>query len=167
MHYPSSPVALLQAPPEDQALVVFLRPAFSGHAVSAAVYEEDRFIAIVMARTHIVHLTQPDSHRYMVVSEAADFLDADLAGGKMYFIHVVPRMGAWRARFSLAALTPHSEQWPKLKEWLTESYQVMPNEEGRAWNRNNYDSVREKKEAYLAGWLQKEPRPVLHTEAMG
>jgi hypothetical protein len=150
--------------PEDKALVVFLRPAFRDHAISAAVYEDDRFVAIVMAHTHINHLTQPGTHRYMVVSEAADFLDADLEGGKIYFINVVPRMGMWRARFSLTAITPQSEAWSKLKGWLVESYQVVPNKDGQEWHRNNYDSVREKKAAYLPQWLQKEVKPVLHKQ---
>ena len=34
---------------------------------------------------------------FSVVGEAADFLEADLAAGKTYYIQVAPRMGAWKA----------------------------------------------------------------------
>jgi hypothetical protein len=38
----------LAAAPTDKAVVVFVRPQFKGYAVSAAVYEDGRFIGIVM-----------------------------------------------------------------------------------------------------------------------
>ncbi len=40
----------------------------------------------------------------MVVSEAADFAKADVEAGKTYYVLVTPRMGWWKARFSLRPL---------------------------------------------------------------
>jgi len=37
--------------PADKAVVVFLRPEFKGYAISAAVYEDDAFLGIVMRAT--------------------------------------------------------------------------------------------------------------------
>lgn len=153
----------LGAPPPDRAMVVFLRPAYVGNAISAAVYNDDEFLGIVMRHSYIAAPTSPGTHRFMVVSEAADFLGADLEGGKIYFVNVVPRMGWWRARFSLQAITPSSPEWADLGGWLAESREATLNDEGRAWARENQASVKEKKDAYLVDWLSKPEaeRPVL------
>jgi len=147
--------------PADRAVVVFLRPAYTGYAISAAVYEDDTFLGIVMRHARLVHETQPGTHRYMVVSEAADFLDADLEAGKMYFVNVHPRMGVWRARFSLEPVTPSSSRWSDLKEWLDGSYAVTRNAAGEAWARDNQESVTAKTDKYLRAWLRKDERPAL------
>jgi hypothetical protein len=141
--------------------VVFLRAAYTGYAISAAVYEDDRFLGIVMRHARLVHETSPGIHRYMVVSEAADFLDADLEAGKTYFVNVRPRMGAWRARFSLYPITPSSPGWSDLPGWLDDSYVVTTNAAGEEWARNNQASVTAKRDKYLRPWLAKATRPLL------
>ena len=151
----------LPHPPADRAVVVFLRPAYTGYAISAAVYEGDQFLGIVMRHACLVHETPPGTHRYMVVSEASDFLDADVAAGKMYFVNVRPRMGAWRARFSLQPITPSSPRWADLTEWIDESYSVTSNASGNAWARENAASVEAKRQKYLREWLQKAHPPAL------
>jgi hypothetical protein len=153
--------AALAAAPADKAVIVFLRPAYTGYAISAAVYEDDRFLGIVMRQARLVHETTPGTHRYMVVSEAADFLDADLEAGKTYFVNVRPRMGAWRARFSLYPITPTSPNWSELSEWLDKSYVVTPNAAGEQWARDNQGSVTAKRDKYLRAWLAKATRPTL------
>ena len=60
-----------------------------------------RMVGIVSAKTKIAYEVAPGEHHFMVVSEAADFMRADLAAGKTYYALVTPRMGVWRARFSL------------------------------------------------------------------
>ena len=153
----------LAAAPPDKAVVVFLRPEFKNRAFSAAVYEDGRFIGIVMCGARLNHETEPGAHRYMVVSEAADFLDATLDAGKLYFVRVESRMGVWRARFSLAPITPGGGEWSDLRDWVKESYPVRVNAEGTAWARDNDASVREKERDYLQEWLAKpaSERPVL------
>jgi len=151
----------LPVPPPDKAVVVFLRPAYTGHTISAAVYEDETFLGIVMRHARLTHETTPGKHRFMVVSEAADFLDADLDGGKLYFVVVRPRMGVWRARFSLEPVTPSSANWAHLNDWLDETYPVSLNVEGTAWAQNNAGSVTAKREKYLRAYLQKASRPAL------
>src|SRR5262245_6542530 len=148
----------LATPPADKAMVVFLRPAYTGNAISAAVYEDDEFLGIVMRHARLVHETPPGEHRFMVVSEAADFLDARLDAGKTYFVKVAPRMGAWRARFSLHPIPPSSKE---LRSWLDDSYPVTTNAAGAAWARENQASVTKKRDKYLAEWMRKSERPML------
>lgn len=148
----------------DMATVVFLRPGFTGYAISAAVYDGDAFAGIVMRHARLTLHVPPGPRRFMVVSEAADFLDADLVAGKEYFVLVTPRMGAWRARFSLRPVTPTGRDWDDLPEWLKESDPVAPNAKGDAWARENAASVREKQADYLPKWLRKTDRPTLRAE---
>jgi hypothetical protein len=147
----------LQPVPPDKAIVVFLRPAYLGYLISAAVYEDDEFLGIVMRHSRLVRETSPGTHRFMVVSEAADFLDAELDAGKIYFVEVAPRMGAGRARFTLVPMALDRD----LRGWLDDSYPVTTNAAGHAWARDNQPSVTEKKENYLRKWLQKPERPAL------
>lgn len=149
------------SPPPDKALVVFLRPTFLGYSVSAALYEDDTFLGIVMRNSYMEHLTTPGSHTYMVVSGAADFLGADLEGGKIYFVNVVPRLGLMRTRFSLEPITPSGSEWTELPDWLSKSYRATPNEDGLMWARANDDSVKEKRADYLPEWEENADRPQL------
>ena len=93
----------LPAPNPERALVVFLRPGGSG--IHASVYAGEEFLSFFHKQTCFLYEAKPGKHRFMVVSEAADFLAADLEGGKIYFVLVSPRMGMWRARFSLLPIT--------------------------------------------------------------
>jgi len=161
VNYADRPGASFHTPPPDRAMVVFMRPSKKGHGISSIVYDEDTFLAVVMSETHVVYLTNPGRHRFMIVSEAADFLDADLEGGKIYYALVQARMGAWKARFSLFPFTPRHEEWGKLEEWLAESYEVTSNESGSRWAREHADSVKAKKDAYLVKWLEKPQPPAL------
>ncbi len=155
--------APLALPPADKAVVVFLRPEFLGYAISAAVYEDDHFLGVVMRHARLVRETLPGPHRYMVISEAADFLDADLEAGRIYFVMVRPRTGTLRARFTLEPLTPTSPRWRNVKKWVDHSYPVAPNGLGEYWAQENAPSVEEKKAKYLPRWLAKDEseRPAL------
>ena len=92
-------------PAPGKALVVFLRPSSFGGAIQSSVYDthegEDTFIGIVSAETKVAYEAEPGDHLFMVVAENADFMIAHLDAGKTYYALVSPRMGLWKARFSL------------------------------------------------------------------
>ncbi len=71
---------------EDDTTVVFMRYSAVGAAIKATVYEitDDKtiFIGIMKNKTKINYPTTAGKHTFMVVSEAADFMEADLAAGK-------------------------------------------------------------------------------------
>lgn len=164
LNYADDPGAKLEPPPADKAMVVFLRPSKYAYKVSAVVFDGDDFVSVIMSRSYLTYLTEPGQHMFMVISEAADFLEADLEGGKIYFALVAARMGAWRARFSLVPVTPESKDWPQLRPWLDESYEVQANELAETWDRDNRDSVMAKKEAYLPRWQAKPVKPIMRKE---
>lgn len=151
-------------PRPDTALVIFMRPGRMAGMVSSTVFDEVALVAVLMDYTYGAYETAPGRHRFMVLGEAADFMDAELDPGKVYFARVTPRFGVWRARFSLQPLTPHDEEWTDLQEWISGSYLVSLNAEGRTWAQENAPSIQEKHDAYLAKWLEKDERPALYRE---
>lgn len=149
-----------QVSPEEVA-VVFLQPSRQA-GTHAAIYEDGKFIGLVMDRTYFIHRTSPGTHRYMAVSEAADFLDAELNPGLVYLIRVKPRFGARYARFTLLPLSPRHDNWKDVPGWLAASREATPNAAGREWVRANANTVLELEGSYLPKWLTKPRRPALH-----
>ena len=164
LDYPEQPGVTIKTPPEGKSQIIFLRPSTHGHAISAVIYDNDSFVSVVMAKTCNIYLTDPGEHQLMVVSEAADFLMADLEAGKSYVVLVTPRMGAWRARFSLEGLSPESDKWANLEQWISEAYLVKLNDAGDQWPLDNVLSVAEVKEEYFPKWQAKENKPSLRKE---
>lgn len=82
--------------------VVFMRDAFVGQGINGSLYDltegEPEFIGIIASGTKVTQLTTLGKRVYMVVSEAADFMEADLVGGKTYF-SVVPPNGRVESPF--------------------------------------------------------------------
>lgn len=61
-----------------------MRPSNYGGAIQVTVFDDTRYIATVSADTHVAYQAEPGKHTFMVVSEAADFMNADLTAGKTY-----------------------------------------------------------------------------------
>jgi hypothetical protein len=79
----------LITPAADQAQVVFLRSTFVGSAVQSSIYDvtvgEPEFIGILSNDTKLSHTVSPGKHVFMVVSEAADFMEANVfCGSRAY-----------------------------------------------------------------------------------
>ena len=152
--------------PGDKALVYFLRPSNLGYKINAAVYDDEKFVGFVPYNQKLPYFADPGEHMFMVVSEAADFLKADLAAGKTYYIQVVPRMGAWRARFSLAPVTKTDLQSARVQKWITNCRLIDNREGAEQWAVDNESSVLKKKTSYLEKWnaKSKEKQPHLKSD---
>jgi hypothetical protein len=159
---PAAGTAAALQPDPERALVVFLRPSRKGGTVQAAVYDDDTLVGISSTDTAIAYQATPGPHRFMVVSEAADFLGADLVAGRTYYARVAARMGAWRARFSLLPIDPQAEA-RDLREWLRDARLVTATEDARRWDAENRESILEKRAAFLRRWEEKpaSERPTL------
>ncbi|MDX5362802.1 MAG: DUF2846 domain-containing protein [Pseudazoarcus pumilus] len=154
----------LPEPTPDQAQVVFMRSSLLGSAINASLYRVDRgqieFIGIMANGTKIVHRVPPGKHVFMVVSEAADFMEADLAAGKTYHSLVTPRMGAWKARFSLWPIkadagAEYSTASSDFAGWLKNTRLVENTPQSRAWYDANKNSVYMKYTEYWPVWQGK------------
>ena len=158
------PDQTIQKPTASQSQVVFMRSSFLGSAIAATLYEvrdnKTEFIGILNNGTKIALKTTPGEHLYMVVSEAADFMEADLAPGKTHYSLITPRMGAWKARFSMWPISrnPSAEYTTTsddFQEWLSETSLVTMSDGALAWYQQNKASVEQKRVKYWPKWLEK------------
>jgi len=147
--------------PPGKALVVFMRPSRYGGAIQSTVYDvgqpADTFLGIVSGKTKLAYAAEPGKHLFMVVGENADFLDAQLEPGKTYYVLVSPRMGMWKARFSLLpihnqATAKYSLKSSEFAEWQHETEWVDKTAAAEQWYQENRQNVASKRQDYLAKW---------------
>jgi hypothetical protein len=138
-------------PESGNALVYFMRPSSFGGAIQATLYDDDIYIGTISAGTHVPYQARPGRHLFMVIGESADFMQADLLAGKTYYAEVIPRLGVWKARFSLR---PQNGQiaGSDIDGWLSTTRQVRVNDEGRKWAEENAADIKQKKAEYLPKW---------------
>jgi len=165
-HSTPDPVQVHQPAPQ-QSMVVFLRPSVFGGAISSSVFENvgpnEKLIGILGPNEKVAYKCQPGEHQFMVISENADFIQADLAAGKTYYVIITPRMGMWKARFSLHPfkVNPAEDEFninsDDLKDWLSECEFVQPAPSAHQWATTNAASISEKRFDYWPDWLEKSP----------
>lgn len=148
-------------PAPGKALIVFLRPSTFGGAIQSSIYDthegEDTFIGIVSTKTKVAYEAEPGEHLFMVVAENADFMIAHLDAGKTYYALVSPRMGVWKARFSLlpihnAADAKYSLQSDDFQKWTSRTDWMRTTPEALQWYREHAADIRNKKLDYLRKW---------------
>lgn len=163
----------------DSAKVVFLRHSFVGSAISASLFdvskEQETFIGIHENGTRIEYLTTPGEHLFMVVGESADFMAANVEAGKTYYAITTPRIGAWKARFSLIPIRAAGEgefttQSKEFKTWVADPL-VEINPESEAWYQKNRTDINQKRKEYIVKWNEKpaddkKQRSLLVTDGM-
>lgn len=149
------------APAPGKALVVFLRPSSFGGAIQSSVYDthegEDTFIGIVSTKTKVAYEADPGDHLFMVVAENADFMIAHLDAGKTYYALVSPRMGVWKARFSLLPIhnradAKYSLRSSDFQKWTQRTEWVRSTPEAMRWYREHAANIHEKKLDYMRKW---------------
>ncbi len=162
----ATPSQEVDTPAPREAQIVFMRYSFVGSAINASLYdvseEGTEFLGILSNAKKIAYKTTPGKHTFMVVSEAADFMEANLLPGKTYYSIVTPRMGAWKARFSLwpirndadSRYNVYSEEF---KKWQDETILMTNTKEAHNWYESNKGSVQTKKLKYWPVWEKKSP----------
>jgi hypothetical protein len=154
-HWGVSPVASsMPSPTEDTAVIVFLAPR-----APAPVFEvfddRDEFIGFVDRNSKVARPIPPGTHLFMVVGESADFLRADVAGGKTYYARVAPRMGWWVSRFSLLPIKADELSTEKFAKWDREAQLVEKNARADEWVEPKMVRIANKRQANLAKWKLK------------
>ena len=170
-----APQQELLKPQNNESQVVFMRSSFVGSAISASLYEvtngDIEFIGVIVNGTKVSYKTTPGKHVFMVVSEAADFMEADLSSGKNYYSIATPRMGAWAARFSLWPIKndPNADfhtDMPQFDGWLKNTKLVENTDKSLAWYEANKETVRQKYEKYWPVWKTKSEADLLKRTLM-
>jgi len=153
-------------PESGKAMVVFMRPSRLGFPIHASVFDDEKFIGMVPYNSKLVYMADPGKHQFMVISEAADFMTADLLAGKTYYTIVDPRMGAWRARFSLLPVHQKNITDSDIQDCIKNCQFVVNKASAPIWADINKPSILEKKTKYYDVWMQKDEssRPHLNPE---
>jgi hypothetical protein len=162
------PAAQQQAPQLEagKAMLVIMRPSHAGGAIAASVYdvtgEQITLIGVLGPKDKVAYQVAPGPHRFMVVAENADFMEATLDAGKTYYAVLRARPGLWKARFSLLPIHATSAdqynlQDPEFQKWNAASEWVERTERADAWFAENHASVEGKHRDYLVKWDRMAP----------
>ncbi len=157
-------------PESDKAMIVFLRPSTLGFAVQSSVFNatEDTpdLVGIVAAKAKVAYQLDPGDYLFMVIGESADFMTASVAAGKTYYVLVTPRMGAWKARFSLRPVALPDQNREEMDEWLENCSWVEKNAASDTWAASNIADIQDKQARYYTKWMEKNEsdRPRLTSE---
>ncbi|MCK5543208.1 MAG: hypothetical protein KAI40_11005 [Desulfobacterales bacterium] len=104
----------------NTALVTFLRPSFMGQAIQFGIWDSDKFVGHISTQSYIQYKTTPGKHIFLARSGNWSCVEAELKGGKSYFMIVNTRMGAWRARVALDPVNKEDNISEKrINQWLT------------------------------------------------
>jgi hypothetical protein len=157
----------MPTPAPGKALVVFLRPSSLGGAIQSSVYDThpdgDHFIGIVSTKTKIAYQADPGDHLFMVLAENADFMIAHLDANKTYYALVSPRMGFWKARFSLLPIHNRADAKYSLKskdfqDWMRETSWVKVTPAAQQWYVQHKVDIRQKQAQYMIKWNRASPQ---------
>ncbi len=155
------------SPAAGKSMIIFMRPSTVGFAIQSSVFEvkdEEVFLAgIVAAKKKVAYELEPGEHLFMVVGESADFMSANLEADKTYYALVTPRIGMWKARFSLRPVNSAELSSSEFTEWIKECEWVMKSSESEEWASSNMESIQEKRRSYYEKWKDKgsHERPAL------
>lgn len=154
------------SPTSEKALLIFLRPPLAGSDSAVSIYDVTSgnpfFIGILASNTKVYRLTDPGRRTFMVVSEAADFMQADLAAGKTFYGLVTPGVAAGKDHFSLHPVSNDPARKfntvsRDFASWLAGTKLVETTPASEQWARDNNAEVLEKYHEYWPKWLGKTP----------
>lgn len=168
---PAEPDAIMKyKPAANEAVVIFMRPSTLGFAIQSSVFdvttEENVFVGIVASKAKVAYKTTSGEHLFMVVGESSDFMRAELEGGKTYYALVTPRMGMWKARFSLEPIHKIDLQSSDFKDWESSCNFTENTDASYQWAKDNATSLQSKRLSYYKKWINKSEgeRPLLKKE---
>ncbi len=146
-------------PAPGKAMIVFLRPSGMAYGVQSSVFvvkdNDPKLVGIVTAKAKVAWQADPGKHLFMVVGESGDFMSAEVEAGKTYFATVDPRMGMWKARFSLKPVGPEEAMSPEFVLGLAGSRWVEKDQTSEDWASQNAGSIRAKYDEYFPKWMEK------------
>jgi hypothetical protein len=146
-------------PTEGKAVVRFLFPRTGGY-----IWDGETFLGTGWPSAQFDYYASPGKHIFFTTAENKAFLEADLDGGKTYYI--VGRVwSGWGLRVGLVAVNRGGEYWDKVKEWeqsLTR-YELDPDALAK-YEAEHKDKMRELLAYYESTWKHEHGWPRLNRE---
>ncbi len=156
---PVPPDKVVSSPEKGKALVVFMRPSGFAFAIQSSVFEvkdgKPSLVGILAAKKKVAYQVEPGKHLFMVLSESADFMSAELKPDKTYYALVTPRMGMWKARFSLKPVHRAELHTSQFDDWLEACEWVEKSADSDTWADANMADIKNKYEEYYEVWMNK------------
>ena len=150
---------IVSGPADGQSMIVFMRPSGMGYGIQSSVFEVDdakpKLAGIVAAKKKVAYQLEPGDHIFMVVGESADFMSAELEANKTYYALVTPRMGMWKARFSLRPVHSDELSSNQFNDWLKGSLWVEKSPDSDKWASENMTDIQNKYNKYYPAWMKK------------
>lgn len=149
--------SLARGPEAGKALVYFVRPPYVGGGAGydgqqAPLYDNDVYIGSLKGGTHLALQAAPGKHLFFalhdsIVLDNPDFVIADLAAGKTYYIRVGAQ-GPTSVRFSLEADNGQF-RLEDTKRYLATTNEVTVNDRGRIWGEQHAPQAQRIKTRYF------------------
>jgi hypothetical protein len=160
----AEPSAVVASQP-DKATIVFYRGGNAADTNHALLFDDStnppHLIGIIDSGTKIAFVSDPGTRRFMVFNERPDFMDAELAPGKTYYVEVAPTgRGMWKERFALYPRRGDLDVITRLSvlSWVENTAQsqdvVAP----------HMPSIMRRREAALTKWERRRDRPILKAD---
>jgi len=154
---PVPPVRVITAPEEGKSLIVFFRPSAFGASIPANIFKIKNgtasLVGIITAEEKIAYQLKPGKHLFMVVSDTADFMSAELKANKTYYSHIAPIMGRQVGRFSLDPISFKRLYSPQFNKNLENCKWVEKTPTADNWATNNMASIQSKYKQYYPKWI--------------
>ena len=103
-----------------------------------------KFVGISSSKTKIRHIIEPGEYAFVVGGDSGSLLRASILPNKHYYVKVSPRIGWWKARFALIAVTPEELMTPDVQKDLFSCTLVIPSATADVWFINNKKSMLDK-----------------------
>jgi hypothetical protein len=116
-------------PPEDKALVYFMRPSGFGFAINFQIWDGDQFIGLSQAKSYFGYQCDPGKHLFIGIAENKKGIEANLEAGKSYYVITQVKLGGWRARMAFIPVTRGSEFWDTVETYKQNLNFVEANKE--------------------------------------
>jgi hypothetical protein len=106
----------------EASTVVFARPRSMLFLQPAMVLDgQENPLADLPSTSHFIARVASGPHVFAVCLQHCEFVEAELAPGKVYFIEVDPHMGGYHLR----AIRKSSKDWAKSRDWISDTKQFV------------------------------------------
>lgn len=132
------------APPETEALVVFIRPDSMAQGTLVTLMDEHlAFLGELGPQSCFATTVAAGPNLFVGWSENTSVLDADLLAGHTYFVEVTAGLGAISARAQLFSVREGRRLDAKVLGWLSDcTFLEADVERGQAWIDAHHDEAR-------------------------
>lgn len=164
MSFPLIAGKSIEANHSNNSTVVFMRSSFVAFLENTSIYEitdgKNIFIGNLKNNRKIVYKTTPGKHTFMVASEAADFMNAELIAGKTYYSIVTPRPGIFKPRFSMNPIrndgsSKFNTTKKRFSKWKENTKETLLTDKAIARQAKRESCIFKKKDKFWKKWIEK------------